>query len=119
MIILVKNYLESFSRNKVLRTSFAGYYECKYVVIKGIGRFIRKVYKKHYWKFKFLPPQLSEATYTPADTVPFYCQFKFKLIQKMIVRYVNKSKIDSITHYLIIEAYKIYLDKKYHKYTIL
>ena len=65
MIILVKNCLESLSSNKVLRTTFGGYYECINVSIEGIGRFIRKVYKKHYWKFKFLPPQVSEATYTP------------------------------------------------------
>ena len=35
------------------------------LLIKGIEWFIRKAYKKHYWKIKFLLLQLSEATYTP------------------------------------------------------
>ena len=39
--------------------------------IKRIGRFIRKVYKKHYWTFKLLLPQLSKATYAPE-----YCYSK-------------------------------------------
>ena len=56
--------------------------------IKGIGQFIRNVYKKHYLKFKFMPhPQLLEATYAPDK--------KYTLMTYFMTGHSDKSKTNA------------------------